>query len=305
MKLADRKTYPDICSASSLFKGILLDASGVFWMGSKLGMMEGAQESFEKLRAQGKIIGIVTNSSQLFSKQMDTFQKHGLIHEKHFHFLLTSGDVTRSFFLKRKLPFAALSKTFFLFGEPHPNFASHEAIFQETPWKQVREIETANCIYLSIPHVNGEDQTNPEVFRNEIEKIRPYNLPMICSNPDLFALEGNPPRPVVRQGSIAKMYEEMGGKVYYQGKPDRSLFKEALRFFRQYGIFHSSDILMVGDTPETDIRGANRVKIPSALILKTGIMAERIAPLGLKRALEALLPQDLPNFFIESFPHAF
>lgn len=55
---------------------------------------------------------------------------------------------------------------------------------------------------------------------------------MICINPDLFAHEGNPPKPVVRQGSIAAIYEELGGPVFYLGKPSDLIFAEAMKNLR-------------------------------------------------------------------------
>jgi ribonucleotide monophosphatase NagD (HAD superfamily) len=56
------------------------------------------------------------------------------------------------------------------------------------------------------------------------------------------------------------------------------------------------EILMVGDTPEIDIRVAGRFNMPSALITQTGIMADRN---GLKRSLEGLAVEDFSDYFIK------
>ncbi|MBS0625519.1 MAG: TIGR01459 family HAD-type hydrolase [Verrucomicrobia bacterium] len=277
-------SYSGILRISAPYQGVLLDAYGVFWGGNSFGVFPGAKEAMEKLVSSGKIVGILSNSTQLAAKEIHKIQQHGLIQNVHYHFLVTSGEVARDLFLNEKLPFG---NKFWLFGGPHPKYSSHEAIFQGTRFVETAHIEEADFIYISIPHLNGEDQTDPEAFRKSLETLK--RLPMVCPNPDLFAHEGNPPRAVVRQGSIAKMYEEMGGQVFYIGKPHSQAYIMAMNFFAQHNCSNPRDILMVGDTPETDIRGARNFGMPSALITKTGIMAER----------DPNTLADIPDYFIE------
>lgn len=296
---ATLEIYPGIARLSDRFRGILLDAYGVFWGGNDFGLLPGSKEIMEKLVSQGKIVGILSNSTQLAAKEINKLHSRGLIQGTHFHFLITSGEITRNTFLNKKVPFETSSNKFWLFGQAHPKFSSHEAIFQDTVYSQTLDIHEADFMYISIPHINGEDQVNPEVFRKEIEKVKIKNLPMFCANPDLFAHEGTHPRAVVRQGYIAKMYQEMGGQVFYSGKPHNIAYAFAMTYFQKYDITNPSEILMVGDTPETDIRGARGFGMPSALLTQTGIMADRIYHNGLEKALKALTPHDSPEYFIE------
>lgn len=291
--------FPGITHVSSPFKGVLLDAYGVFWGGNDCGVLPGAKEIMEKLVSSGKIVGILSNSTQLATKEVNKLHLHGLIQGKHFHFLITSGEVARHIFLNEKLPFESPKNKFWLFGGVHPRYASHEAIFQGTLYSETSNIEEADFVYISIPHINGEDQIDPELFRVEIEKLRKKNLPMICPNPDQFAHEGKPSRAVVRQGSIALIYEKMGGQVFYIGKPHNKAYAMAMSHFEKYSCINPLEILMVGDTPETDIRGARLFGMPSALITQTGMMADRIARSGLETALKALVSSDSPDYFIE------
>lgn len=291
--------FPGITRISAPFKGILLDAYGVFWGGNDCGVLPGAKEIMEKLVSIGKIVGVLSNSTQLATKEINKLHLHGLIQGKHFHFLITSGEVARHIFLNEKLPFETSSKKFWLFGGVHPKYASHEAIFQDTLYSETLHIEEAEFVYISIPHIDGEDQTNPGLFRKELEKLKMKNLPMICANPDQFAHEGKPSRAVVRQGSIALLYEEMGGKVFYIGKPHNKAYVMAMSQFEKHGNIRASDVLMVGDTPETDIRGARLFGMASALITQTGMMADRINHNGLEIALNKLVPSDSPDYFIE------
>lgn len=288
--------FPGITRVSDPFKGVLLDAYGVFWGGNDFGLLPGSKEAMEKLVSKGKIVGILSNATQLSSKEINKLEAHGLIQGKHFHFLITSGETARFIFLQEKPPFKTFTNKFWLFSGGHPKFSSHEAIFQGSRYSETFDIDEADFIYISVPHINGEDQTDPERFRQEIEKIKMKGLPMVCANPDRFAHEGNPPRAVVRQGSIAKMYEEIGGEVFYIGKPYNKVYSIAMNHFLQYKITNPEEILMVGDTPETDIRGARFFGMPSALVTQTGIMADRISRNG-ERAFD-LPPDDLPNYFI-------
>lgn len=285
------------------FKAILLDAYGVFWAGNALGLLPGSKIAMETLVAQGKVVGILSNSTQLSSKEIAKLESHGLLQGKHFHFLLTSGQIANEVFLKQEIPFPTPRKTFMTFGKPHPKFSPHIAIFQDTIYEETFLLEEADFAYISIPHINGEDQIDPKVFLEEILKIKSKNIPMICANPDRFAEEGSPSRFVVRQGSIASLYESLGGQVFYIGKPFKKAYSQAMKQFEKLGIITPSDILMIGDTPETDIRGAKKFGMSSALVIETGVTAHRIHNEGKEKTLENLSEEQTPNFFIKRFSY--
>ena len=293
------EVFPGITRIAESYQGILLDAYGVFWGGNDCGLLPDSKLAMEKLVASGKIVGILSNSTQLAAKEVHKLKMHDLVQGKHFHFLMTSGEIARSLFLNENLPFETPTKMFWVFGGVHPKYSSYEAIFQDTLYQETLDIEEADFIYISVPHMDGEDQTNPELFREEVEKLKPLNLPMVCPNPDLFAHEGKPSKAVVRQGSIARIYEEIGGKVFYIGKPHQKAFAMAMSQFEKMAVRTPSDIIMVGDTPETDIRGARLFGMSSALITQNGIMSDRIAHSDFETALRNLDPQDFPDYLIE------
>lgn len=293
-------TLPDIVGDC---KGILLDAYGVFWAGNQKGLISGAKEAMEQLVHLGKKVGILSNSTQLVAKELDKFHSHGLFQEKHFHFILTSGELAKQVFSEEKFPFPTPAKKYWLLGHPHPKYSSPHALFKNSPFIATPHLSEADFIYISIPHINGEDQTDPDVFMQEIIKVKESKLPMVCANPDAFAHEGRPPVAVVRQGSIAKLYESIGGKVFYIGKPAKYAFERALEAFKSHHIHHPEEILMIGDTPETDIRGAKLVKMRSALVTSTGIMAEKVQNKGLLHTLQEIATQDYPDFLIEKLEY--
>ena len=276
------------------FRGILLDAYGVFWRGNKVGLFPGSSEMMEKLVQAGKVVGILSNTTQLAQTEIEKLAKHGLVLGRHFHFMLTSGELAKQVFSKEMLPFPTPLKKYWLFGKNHAEYAPPYRLFEESVLTEAEKPEAADFVYVCVPHLEGRDQTDLELFREEVKKLPALQLPMVCANPDRFAQEGSPPQLVVRQGGIAALYEEMGGKVFYIGKPSHLAFQKAMERFALHGIYQPSDVLMVGDTPETDIRGALQYGMQSALITKTGIFSERPRELS---------SQETPHFYIDRFSH--
>ena len=293
------KIYSSLAEIYGSFEGILLDAYGVFWGGGEVGLLPHSKELMEQMVRAGKKVGILSNSTQLVENELKKLQKHGLEKGTHFHFLMTSGQVAKDLFQVGSFPFKTTNKKFWLFGTPSPKYASHQMLFDGSSFQETAQIEEADFIYISVPHIQGEDQIDPGCFLEEVKKLKGRSIPMVCVNPDKFAHEGKPPRPVMRQGSIATFYEELGGKVFYVGKPSSLMYEAAMREFSHHHLFDASKIVMVGDTPETDIRGAKRFGMASALITQTGIMADRIAKMSLGNALQNLSSSDTPDFYLE------
>lgn len=281
---------------SSQYDAFLLDAYGVFWGSSELGVLPGAADAMAYLVAQGKHVGILSNSTQPSTKEEDKLRKHGLCKEVHYHFLLTSGEVAKNLILQEALPFPTPRGTYWLFGSIHPRFGSHHQLFEGSKYREVEDLGEADFIYISIPHIEGIDQENPEVFRNKVQAID-KGIPVLCVNPDRVAMEGLPPRPVVRQGSIAQMFAEEQAPVYLIGKPSTIIYDAALQKFPQN--IQRKRILMIGDTPETDLRGAHEAGLDAALVTKTGVMTTLLEREGAAQVISHLPPGDKPEFLIE------
>jgi len=281
---------------SNRYDAFLLDAYGVFWGSSEVGVFLGAADAMAYLVNQGKYVGILSNSTLPAVKEKEKLRKHGLYEGIHYHFLLTSGEVAKDLFLCESLPFSTPRNTYWLFGSIHPHFGSHRQIFEGTKYQEVDNLKDADFIYISIPHIDGVDQEDPEIFRSMVQSVR-QDLPILSVNPDRFAMEGSPPRPVVRQGSIAQMFVEQQADVYLVGKPSRIIYEAALQYFPVD--IPKEKILMIGDTPETDIRGAHGVGLDAALVTKTGVMANLLEKEGEAAVIHQLPLDDRPDFLLE------
>ena len=82
------------------------------------------------------------------------------------------------------------------------------------------------------------------------------DIKMICTNPDLVVDRGE-----VREycaGSVAKIFEDLGGFVDYFGKPYPEIYNFCIK--------KSERVLAIGDNIRTDIKGANIMKFDSLFI---------------------------------------
>ena len=83
---------------------------------------------------------------------------------------------------------------------------------------------------------------------------------MLCTNPDLIVHRGS--RSEYCAGSIAAIFEKLGGKVAYFGKPYPEIYNFCIK--------KNETILAIGDNIRTDIMGANKMKFDS-LFITSGI----------------------------------
>ena len=117
------------------------------------------------------------------------------------------------------------------------------------------------------------------LFENEEKSLNYYKnllgkhtkLKMICTNPDLIVHRGS--QTEYCAGSLALIFEKLGGKVVYFGKP----YSEIYNFCTK----KNETILVVGDNIRTDIRGANNMKFDS-LFVTDGIHKEEFINLPIK-----------------------
>ncbi len=113
---------------------------------------------------------------------------------------------------------------------------------------------------------------------------------LICANPDLVVDVGGTLLPCA--GAIAKVYEDMGGDVFWAGKPFATAYDAAtLEASRLRGsAIPKSRILAIGDSVRTDIAGAVGCGI-DALFIGQGIHRQDIMPDG------AFVPEQLQRLF--------
>lgn len=276
----------NILSLKDKFDVFLLDVYGVIWNGKT--PAEGAVELMTALRKAGKKVILLSNGTQLSKKAEESNAKRGFIKGVHYDKIVTSGDLAYDTFKEddRDLKYYQLWR-----GNPD--------LFKASRYREVDAPEKADFVYVGVPQLqkDGEwhDSLTIEPFEAELKKIYELDLPLICANPDLKAHEKEYAEAVVRQGSIARFYEDLGGEVEYFGKPYPLIFDFAL----QDEDVDDERILMVGDTLATDILGGNSYGIKTALVMG-GISSEDMEAEGFGNIREyAEELQIMPDYFIE------
>ena len=79
---------------------------------------------------------------------------------------------------------------------------------------------------------------------------------LVCTNPDLIVHRGNIEE--LCAGAVAKIFETIGGKSIYYGKPYKEIYEMCFDL--------GEKVLAIGDNLRTDVKGANNLNIDSLFI---------------------------------------
>jgi HAD superfamily hydrolase (TIGR01459 family) len=127
----------------------------------------------------------------------------------------------------------------------------------------------------------------PDDYASLLSRMRERDLEMICANPDKQVRRGD--RLIYCAGAIAERYEAMGGQVAMAGKPFAPMYElsadGAARILGRE--LKKSQMLAIGDGPETDIAGAAAFGIDTVLIAHG--VSHGHAPDDLARTVRALV----------------
>ena len=119
--------------------------------------------------------------------------------------------------------------------------------------KNKKGLEKADFILCSGFLDDHEDSL--EYYRNLLKNH--VRLKMICTNPDLIVHRGS--KKEYCAGTLAAIFQELGGKVVYFGKPYPEIYKFCIK--------KNEKTLVIGDNIRTDIKGANNMKFDSLFII--------------------------------------
>ena len=156
-------------------------------------------------------------------------------------------------------------------------------------------LEVAEAIVIS--GLVDDRRERPEDYLGLVESGLAHGLPLVCANPDLSVHVGADLLPCA--GSVAKLYADAGGFVYWAGKPYLPAFETAhARVAEIRGArVERERILMIGDAVRTDIAGAAAFGI-DALFVAGGLHRDALLRNG------ALDEDALQQLFADGAPPA-
>jgi HAD superfamily hydrolase (TIGR01459 family) len=180
----------------------------------------------------------------------------------HYGDVLTSGEAAQNALVARRDPWhAKLGRRCHLLGPP-----KDDSVLDDVPDERVESLAEADYIVNVGTRRRLDGMEQYEAFLADAAGRR---LPMICCNPDYVVLRGDDRE--LCAGALALRYEEIGGEVYYHGKPHAPIYAESLK---RLGVTDPRRVLGVGDALRTDVAGATAAGMDSVLITSTGIMAK-------------------------------
>ena len=249
-----------LCSIVDNYQIFYVDLWGVVHNGVSL--HKEAINALKEIKKKGKEYILLTNAPRPNSVVKTFLKKMGMEEEIIDH-VFTSGEASLSY-LKKNL----IDKKFFHVGPPRDIDLFKD--FKELKSNQIENSEYIICTGLFEEH--EEDlKFYKELFEKNLKKK------MICTNPDLIVDRGN--KRELCAGSIATIFEKMGGKVVYFGKPYPEVYNQSVDN-------KGKKILSIGDNLNTDIKGANLLNYDS-LIISNGIHKNEIKEKGIEETAKS------------------
>ncbi len=201
-----------------------------------------------------KGVMFLTNAPRPAIKITENLKKWGMINVSE-NMVITSGDIARQIILKKKVTLGNKIPVIFHLGADR-----NDDLLSNFTHERTEDLSQADIFLLSL--YRDEDENIHEFNKLLEQAAKKSGLVNICSNPDLTI----PKHGILRYcaGYFAAIIEKFGGTVIYTGKPKDNIYNA---IFERKKSINKNRILMVGDTFETDIIGANNAGINSALVL--------------------------------------
>ncbi|MCY6382266.1 TIGR01459 family HAD-type hydrolase [Hoeflea prorocentri] len=219
------------------YDAILCDVWGVLHNGVETRPFAG--EALAAFRRQGGVVVLITNSPRRHQGVIEQLDHIGVDPEA-FDRVVTSGDVTRA------LIEAASDRIYFI--GPDRDFALLDGLGVE-----VTGLDEAGAVVCT--GLYDDENETPDEYRSILADFKRRDLPFICANPDLIVERGS--RLIPCAGSIAALYEEMGGRTLVSGKPHRPIYEAAMAAVDDIRVgVDKGRVLAIGDGMPTDVKGA-------------------------------------------------
>jgi len=233
-----------------------IDLWGVVHNGIKL--HEDAIVALKELLKMNKNFVLLTNAPRPNFTVNKFLEKMGMEEKIRSH-IFTSGEAALNYLKK-----FYLSKKFFHIGPPRDFDLFNN--FKENKTQELNDSQ-----YLLCTGLFDEQNNDLNYYKELLEKY--INKKMICTNPDLIVDRGK--KRELCAGSVAMVFEKMGGEVIYFGKPYPEVYNQSIDN-------NNKKILSIGDNLNTDIKGANLLNYDS-LLISNGVHKDEIEDLGLEK----------------------
>lgn len=239
------------------YAAFFIDQYGVLHDGHRA--YDGAADSLLRLREAGRGVVLLSNSGRSGGYNAARVERLGIPASSYDRFV-TSGDVALALLGSGDIPVdVSASLRCLTVSSPGDRSFAEAAGFADAN-------DGTDAGIVVIGGSRG-DRISLDDYRRLLDPAARRGVPAVCTNPDKIMLTGNG-RTAFGAGRIAEVYEELGGKVTWVGKPFPAIYAHAAGLANVV----PSAIVCVGDSVEHDVAGAKRFGASAALV-RTGIHA--------------------------------
>jgi len=242
---------------------LLCDVWGVVHDGRRA--FSGANEALSAFRARGGTVVLVSNAPTPSANVARVLDEKGVVRDA-WDAIVSSGDLALSHIAERGW------RRLHIIGPERRDRAFFEAV--GAPLVALEEADAVACTGL----VDDRRET-AEDYRTRLEVAHARGLELVCANPDLVVHVGPDLLPCA--GALGALYEAIGGRVFWAGKPYpiayRAALAEAARL--RAGEVEPSRVLAIGDSIRTDLAAAAGAGV-DALFIASGIHRDEAMPGG-------------------------
>lgn len=248
------------------YETIFFDAFGV--LKTHNGLIPDIEKTFVYLEKKGINYFVVTNDASRGPEDLAQYYQNNGLKNITIDKIVSSGMLAREY-----LKYKVKSGTIVYLGT-----------FRSAHYLETLDLDTISIAHMDLTKI---DEVRALVFLDDegfdwrldinkaINLLRMTTIPAIVSNTDM-SYPVDQKQVAIAIGGLADLVESVVGKQFIRfGKPDAQIFIFAYEHsVAMGGTSDKNKILMVGDTLSTDILGANKFGLDTALVLSGNTLAK-------------------------------
>jgi HAD superfamily hydrolase (TIGR01459 family) len=279
LSVTDTKEIEKLSEICNKYDCFFIDLWGVVHNGVSL--FKNVKETLNSLK-KNKDVFFLTNAprrSHVIKEQLLNFGIESYLYND----VISSGEITWQRLKEKK------DLNCFLIGPPRDYH-----LIEGLNLNIVKDAKSVDMIINTGPWGDNDILDNYIPVLNQLIKFDPI---MICSNPDKTVIRGE--KFMICAGLLAEYYQKIGGKVEFYGKPHSEIYEFTYLKIKN----KTSQILVIGDSLENDIKGANLQNLDS-LLITSGIHREVNNDSGVdKEKLNDLIRKKKiwPKYYMKDF----
>ena len=224
------------------YRLILCDIWGVVHDGVNL--YPGAADRLRQWRGEGRTVVLITNAPRTAEAVEQQLGRIGLPHDA-WDGIATSGEAGIAGLKALGLPVGFLG-------------TSEDRVILEGRGVAIADSDAFTdlaCTGLDEQRLSAED------YAGELAAWAARDVLMHCLNPDRMVIRGGVTEACA--GALADIYERLGGRVAWYGKPHKAIYDHAMHVA---GDPLPDEVLAIGDSLQTDILGAARMGFDAVFV---------------------------------------